>query len=408
MAHKIKSRLANRAHRLALKVRRGPYDFTEVGLGRGVAIGYRRNKTGSGTWVSRLADGKGGAITARLATADDYDTADGERVLDFVQACERARALARGDAGGPTTWAKALDDYEADLVARGGDIANAKRVRHHLTPQLAGKLVASLTPIELTRWRDGLLEKDLTRGAVLRTMKAASASLNHAADLDPRIQNRSAWKTAFGGLTDTYEPVSRIISDDDVLRLVAGSYALDPSFGLFVDVLASTGTRSSQACGLRVADLQENGAARLMMPSSRKGRGRKISRKPVPITASLAAKLAIAANGRAPDAPLLMRADGRAWVSEQGPKPGVLFAEVARRCGLTASLYSLRHSSITRALIRAVPVRVVASLHDTSTLMIEKTYSAYILDHADVVARKGLLDTAEPSSSNVVAIAGRR
>jgi hypothetical protein len=63
-------------------------------------------------------------------------------------------------------------------------------------------------------------------------------------------------------------------------------------FGLVVDVLASTGTRTSQPCGLLVGDLQaERLDPRLMMPSSRKGKGRReIVRKPVPIPVSLARK----------------------------------------------------------------------------------------------------------------------
>src|SRR5262249_50763448 len=110
---------------------------------------------------------------------------------------------------------------------------------------------------------------------------------------------RSTWQrtsiraSALSRLTDTYTPVNKVLPDSDVLRLVAEAYALDADFGLFVDVLASTGTRTSQACQLLVADLQADGVApRLMLPSSRKGGGRKeITRKPVPIPISLARTL---------------------------------------------------------------------------------------------------------------------
>jgi hypothetical protein len=36
--------------------------------------------------------------------------------------------------------------------------------------------------------------------------------------------------------------------------------------------------------------------------------------------------------------------------------------------------------------------RIIADLHDTSTAMIEKSYSANIAHHADEVARRGLVD----------------
>jgi hypothetical protein len=39
--------------------------------------------------------------------------------------------------------------------------------------------------------------------------------------------------------------------------------------------------------------------------------------------------------------------------------------------------------------------------------MLERTYSAYIADHADQIARLGLLDLSAPEADNVVTI-GRR
>ena len=44
-------------------------------------------------------------------------------------------------------------------------------------------------------------------------------------------------------------------------------------------------------------------------------------------------------------------------------------------------MYCLRHSSIVRMLLRNVPIRLVASLHNTSVAMIEKHYSKYITEH---------------------------
>ena len=71
------------------------------------------------------------------------------------------------------------------------------------------------------------------------------------------------------------------------------------------------------------------------------------------------------------------------------------------------TLYSLRHSSIVRALLAGVPIRVVAAQHDTSVPMLERTYSQHILDHSDTVARRALLDTVQPAASNVASLPGR-
>ena len=148
-----------------------------------------------------------------------------------------------------------------------------------------------------------------------------------------------------------------------------------------------------------------------MMPKSAKGGGRNRSaKKPerysVPITAQLAAKLRAAAKGRADHAPLLLQGDGSPW----GDNPGAGYHRdvdkvvtaigadpATRRC--TRS----RHSSIVRMLLQNVPIRLVASLHNTSVAMIERTYSKYITEHSDDVSRKALLQL--PVGDAVAALA---
>jgi hypothetical protein len=43
-------------------------------------------------------------------------------------------------------------------------------------------------------------------------------------------------------------------------------------------------------------------------------------------------------------------------------------------------------------------MRVIAVNHDTSVAMLERTYSRYIGDHADALARRALLDTSAPQT----------
>src|SRR5437868_10686569 len=115
--------LETRSARLKLPVARKP---VFVRIGPKIGLGYRRNQT-AGTWVARVADGKGGNWTKAIGTADDFDDSDGSQVLDFWQAQEKARALGRddrGDTARPITVGEALDVYEADLRTRGGDKAN--------------------------------------------------------------------------------------------------------------------------------------------------------------------------------------------------------------------------------------------------------------------------------------------
>jgi hypothetical protein len=150
-----------------------------------------------------------------------------------------------------------------------------------------------------------------------------------------------------------------------------------------------------------------------MMPPSRKGAKREEERaaKPVPIPPALAAKLRMAAAGRAATAALLVRADGKRW-SDNHLR---IFATAAKRAGLEyvgderVTIYALRHSSIVRAILAGQPMRVVAATHDTSTAMLERTYSAKISDVADKIAREGLLDFDQTPSTddNVVPLPRR-
>ena len=396
------STLETRTNRLKLPVQRKPHCFTTIAPG--VALAYRRGKDRN-AWVVRASDGNGGNWLKNLpGIPDDFEDANGESVLDFWQAQDKARALARGteDSGKPITVAEALGDYESDLKGRDGLTGNVSRVRHHLPPSLASKPVSLLTARELKRWRDGLGMKPAT---VNRTTRQLKAALNLAQRLDPtRITNAHAWKVGLASLRDTHTARNAILSDEQVRALIAAAYAIDPAFGLYVETAATTGARPSQLVKLEVGDLQHNGdGPRLMMPSSRKGHaGKAIVRKPVPIPASLAVRLKKA--GASTD-PLLTKSDGRPWsaTSADHRRP---FEAVVARAGLKPSVtfYALRHSSIVRQILSNTPLRIIADAHDTSTRQIEITYSAFISHHADAVLRKGLLDTAQPAADNVVTL----
>jgi integrase len=394
------SRLETRTARLKLPVREKPYDFTTISPG--IALGYRRNQT-AGTWVVRVADGKGGNWTKRVGLADDFEDADGENVLTWWEATDKARKLARGndDAGRPITVKEAVDAFERDLLARGGNVANAGSIRKHLTPTLAAKPVGLLTTRELAHWRDGLLAGGMKPATFVRVAKSTKAALNLAARRDPRIVNRNAWRDGLSGVAEGFASRNlQRLTDAQVSAVCRAACAIDRAFGLYLETLAVTGARCSQVARLTVGDLQDGAEPRLMMPCSRKGRGRKPAKRSVPITVSLAAKLA---SNRPAAAPLLLRSDGQAWQSSQDGDHERLYRRTAERAGVTGSIYALRHSSITRALIKGVPLRIVAAVHDTSVGQIEKTYSASITEFSDALTRQALIDISEPApAANVV------
>jgi len=381
-----------------------------VKVGPRIGLGYRRNQT-AGTWVARVADGKGGNWTKAIGTADDYDEANGGTVLDFWQAQDKARTLGRterdGDAGSqkPATVAQALDSYEADLKTRAGDAGNVTRLRPHLPAGLLDKVVPLLTSRDLRKWRDGLA-KVLAPATINRTCTALKASLNLIADHDERIANRRAWETGLATIPDAEQSRNVILAEAAVRQIIGQAHAQSAQFGLLVEVAAVTGARVSQLARIEVQDLQYDRAdPRLMMPTSRKGKAiKKVMRRPVPIPTSLAARLCALTPDRLPSAPLLVKPSGEPWKKSDHSR---LFRRAAKAAGQDPSevtLYALRHSNIVRQILAGVPIRVVAVNHDTSIAMLERTYSRYIGDHSDGFARGALLDTAIPIDANIVPI----
>jgi integrase len=245
--------------------------------------------------------------------------------------------------------------------------------------------------------------KKLAPATVNRIANALKAALNLAADHDEHITSRNAWRTGLAAIPDAQEARNVILSEVAVRRIMAEAQEESAEFGLLVATAAVTGARVSQLIRLEVQDLQDGrGDPRLMMPSSKKGRGpKRILRRPVPIPAWLAARLRAAAGGRTGSEPLLVKPSGAAWGRADH---SARFARTAKHAGLDpaeVTIYALRHSSIVRQLLAGVPVRVVAVNHDTSVTMIERTYSRHIGDHADALARKALLAVEEPTNTVV-------
>jgi hypothetical protein len=403
------AKLETATARRRLDVRKKPY---WIRLSPGIHLGYRRNE-GAGTWSVRVADG-GAEWIKKLALADDLEPASAPAVLNYWRAVDAARALARRQPGAaddesrPVTVSEALALYEKDLLARGSSPYNAEHARIHLTSAILSKPVALLGATELRKWRDSLLAKGLAPGTVNRTKTGLRAALELAAAHDPRIANQRAWKVGLAALPDAHRARNVILDDVTVRRIVAAAHDYDRALGVMTEVAATTGARLSQLARLEVADLQADGPEpRLLMPLSAKGRARnkRHERRPVPITPALAAVLKQEAQGRAPDAPLLLRANGERWGHGRRRHHRADFRAVVEAAGLDpdeVTLYALRHSSIVRQLLANVPIRIVATLHDTSVKMIERTYSRYIAGHSDAIARRALLEIQQPSAPNVV------
>jgi integrase len=400
--------------RLKLTPRKASY---RLRVAPGVALGYRRTISGFGVWSVIVADGAGDEQVRRFAGADDREAANGKTVLDFDQAMAEARLLARGEDEADQnpaliTVETALSGYATDLVARAGDASNAHRLVRHLGPALLRKPCAMVSADELTAWRNGLIRKGrLAPASINRLMNALRAALTLASP-----DRAPVWRVGLKQLPNAEGSRNKVFAlpDATIRALVAAAHGRDPGLGLLCETLSETGARPVQIARLRVGSLIAHPTTpRLLVPKSAKAGGRlRAERKretyPLPISVGLAKKLAKAAAGRAEDDRLLLRSTGASWNEANVHGDYRLdFAAIVQALGLNPKIsgYCFRHSSICRQLLRGVPTRVVAANHNTSVLMIERTYSKHIGDHSDEVTRAALLDHEPPQADNVIALA---
>jgi integrase len=373
-----------------------------VRLGQGVSIGYRRNAGGAGVWIVRLADGKRGKTEKRLAQADDLAPADGRNVMDFQQAAEAARRLARGETeeANPAvlTLNDAIDAYKADLIARRAGVDNVSRLLFNLTPAMLKRPIALLDVTELRKWRDATVKR-MAPASVNRLVTILKAVLNLAASKDERLSARP-WEIGLASLPEATSARNVVLPAVTIRRLVVDA-APEQSheFGLLVEALALTGARVSQLARCRLRDLV---GERLMIPSSAKGQNKRASSVPVPISPALADRLRITAVGRSATDSLFVKPSGEPWRKSDHARP---FARAVMAIGEDPDIitsYALRHSHITAQLLAGLPVQLVAKLHDTSASQIEKHYAAAIASHTDELVRGAMMNLDTPAQGVVV------
>ncbi|RWE29796.1 tyrosine-type recombinase/integrase [Mesorhizobium sp.] len=411
------------------------------GIDPEVHLGYRKGKRG-GVWLVRWRNGLNYKYVT-IGTADDKGSTK-VGPLSYEAAIKAARQLvdehrtqAEAEALGPAL--KVRDAVEAYIIAR--DAREAKRAgrdkrsdagqrlgRYVLgkgergdeesipaTAALADVDIYSLAESDLSSWRHGLpaAMKTTTRQRLVNDLKAA---LNTA-----YAANRAKLPGSLPGVikqglrafhTEEPEAVARdnqILPDADIARVLRAAREVDAEQkwdgDLFrmVLVLTATGARLSQVARMRVADCQI-AQGRLMVPTSRKGRGSKSGTITVPVGRDVIDELVPVTAKRSPDALLLERwrhvqvagklewqRDGRgAWRSaSELARP---WQAIRGRAKLPDVIpYALRHTSIVKGIRANLPIRLVAALHDTSTAMIERHYSKWITSGLEELARTAIV-----------------
>lgn len=414
------------AKRLRLRPRKNPYWVGISGGRGGLSLGFRRTVKGEGVWVAKIVlDGQ--RIEERVGTPDGAKATPGS--LTFPRAIGAALSWGKQQAASVTTMYEAatarkiptvllaVETYVDVRKARAGRSGSEGSLKLHVTndQEFADLKLGRLEAQNILDWR-GRLPKELessTKNRILNDLRAAlnAAAAQYRRQLPAQIHAEIKIGTKADPLTSS--PRRQLLTDDQVRAVVEAAFEVDPSgdFGRLVLLAAATGARFSQLAGLIILDFQiEN--ARLMMPSSRKGKNREPgARAAVPASLEVMGRILPAVTGRPDQEPLLLRWGYRKtggpgnWTKDKrqawrrADEIDELWAKTVALAGIPADtvMYALRHSSIVRGLKKNLPVRLVAALHDTSVEMIEKHYAAFIIDMTEDMARQTLMAFPEPA-----------
>src|SRR5262245_33832870 len=283
MARRVRdTNLESRAGRGKLKPSGKPYYKS---IGEGLHLGYRRHKTGWGSWVVRRYAGNQAYITDTIGTADDVADADGTTVLTFWQAQERAReAGGKMVYSGPYRVRDAAAAYLGHLEGQGKQTYETRiSFDRHILPVLGDEIIDGLTAQRIREWHYGLAR------SLPLIPKKKTGELHRLINLDDPEQRRKRQVSANRCMTILKSCLNfafkngEVRSDDEWLRVekvkdVERSRvrylsfaecerllnACDPEFRALVRGALETGARYGNLRSLRVADFNpDSGTIRM-------------------------------------------------------------------------------------------------------------------------------------------------
>jgi integrase len=368
-------------------------------------LGYRRRRRGRGAqgrWLVRRyigldANGVGRYRAKEIGLADDFLDADGETVLDYTQAQQRALEWRPDDGNGQRALAdqlltvrNAIDRYLTALEHNGRPTGDARsRANLHILPSLGTELVEDLTTERLRRWLADIAklpprvrqkrgataarykvvpETDETkrkrRSTANRTLTILKAALNYAFD-EGHVKTNHAWGRRLKSFKKVDAARTRFLSVAEAKLLIN---AADPDFRNLVMAGLCTGARFGELCRLTVADFSAD-AGTLAIWQSKGGTARQIylADEGVAFVKQITA-------GRAGDEVMLRKADGAAWKKSEQLRPMAAAVKRAKISPLI-SFHGLRHTYASLAVMAGVPLHVLArNLGHIDERMVQKHY----------------------------------
>jgi integrase len=394
MPRKVRdSNLETRTARSRLPVRHKPFfRLIEPGL----HLGYRKLTSGPGTWLARRYNGDGRYTTENLRTttgalvlADDFEDADGIRILSFAQAQRAVRGprSQQRSAGGAYTVADAVADYlrflESDGRAPHSIRDSRYRAEAFILPHLGGVKLAAIAADRLRRWRDEIASasprlrtrngeqqkhretvagedgKRARRATTNRTWTTLRAALNHAFS-EGKTESDLAWRKV-KPFRNVGSVRVRYLTIAEAKRLIN---ACEPGFRPLVQAALQTGARYGELCRLQVHDFNADSGT-IAIRQSKSGKARHIV-----LTGEGQTFFGHMAAGRSGAEPMFRKLWGKSHQARP-MRTAVERAKIKPAIGF----HGLRHTWASHAVMNGVPLMVVArNLGHADTRMVERFY----------------------------------
>jgi integrase len=398
MARSVRdSNLDTRTSRLKLPIGKRHWKA----IGKGVAIGYRRTQEGFGSWSVRTVTPDGKYHIETIGMADDYQDADGAKVLDFFQAQDKCRAHAEEQSalwGGmprkPITVAEAAEHYLDWFRLHKRSYKETRyTIETHILPGLGERLVGELRAPEIRKWhervastpprlrtRPGSKQKFGERPATADEKRARKASANRILTVLKAILNKAfhdelvpddtAWRLV-KPFKNADEPVIRFLTEQEATRLVN---ACRPDFRLLVKAALFTGARYSELTRLRGRDVNLSAGMVFVTPDSKSNKGRHI-----PLSGTAKAFFQEQLAGKLGNDLVFTKQDGAEWGKSHQVRV-MHEACAAAHVQPRISFHDLRHCYASALAQRGVDLLTISKLLGHADTRITSRHYAHLCD----------------------------
>jgi len=397
MARTVKdAKLDSRDARLKVKIGKRHWR----GIHEGLALGYRRGNSGSGTWSVRLLQADGTYKLETLGAADDYAEANGADVLTFAQAQKRATERAdeaKHNAGmlpGRTTVAEAARRYLAWFRQHRKSVNETEHaLKAHILPELGDRRLSELKAPDLREWLERLAtrparlrgsrldtkrkfkaapktedEKRARRATANRILNVLKALLNRAFE-DGLVADNAEWRKV-KPFKKADEARIRFLSDAEGVRLVN---ACPADLRALIRAALLTGARYGEIVALQARDIDLR-AGRVYISESKSGRPRHI-----PLNPEGVALFRAALTGKTGEALVFTKANGDAWGKNHHVRP-LLQACKAAKIRPAVAFHELRHTYASHLAQAGVDLLTISKLLGHADTRITSRHYAHLAD----------------------------